>query len=362
MATRGRPTLRDVATAAGLSITQASRALNDHDDVAVATRERAVRAAQELGYAPNVAARRLKVPDTRAHSIGLVLPSNTARFSDPFLGELLSWMADEAASSGFELSLKTLPAEEDPIASYERSIQQGRVDAFILLRTSLDDERVAYLLDRKFPFATFGRIPEASGFPSVDEVDDSMQPAVDHLVELGHRHIACVAEPRGHSKAFYRLRSFRSAMRSHGLAVRRVDVVEAGFHERSGFSAAKQLLDRDDPPTAVVALNDLLALGVLSAGAERGIRIPGDLSVVGFDDIEAAALVSPPLTTLHQPIEEVGRLLVRQALAAVDGPASFTEQLLIRPQLIIRGSTGPAEPRADGAAELPPSDPREFQA
>ncbi|MDJ0769696.1 MAG: LacI family DNA-binding transcriptional regulator [Ilumatobacter sp.] len=344
MARSNRPTLRDVARAAGLSVTQVSRALNDHADVAPTTRERALRAARELGYTPNIAARRLKVPETHAHSIGLVLQPTTARLSDPFLGELLAWMVDEAGGHGFELLLSTPPGDEHPLAAYERSIQQKRVDGFVVLRTAADDERIAYLLEQSFPFVTFGRLPDQAGFPVVDEIDDSLQPAVDLLVELGHRHIACITEPTEHSKAIYRLRSFHRAMREHDLDVRVDDVVEAGFHVDSGYAAGCRLLDRDDPPTAVVALNDLLAMGVLRASDERGVRIPGDLSVVGFDDIDAAHLVTPALTTMHQPIEQAGRLLVRQVLTAIERGDGYDEQRLITPRLVVRASTGPPAP------------------
>ncbi|MFW2335520.1 substrate-binding domain-containing protein, partial [Ilumatobacter sp.] len=260
-----------------------------------------------------------------------------------FLGELLAWMVDEASSRGFELQLTAPPADDDPTSAYERLIRQKRVDGFVVLRTALDDERVAYLVEHSFPFVTFGRIPGLTGFRTVDEIDESLEPAVDLLVDLGHRHIACIAEPRGHSKSTYRRRSFLRAMEELGLAVDSDDVIEAGFHEDSGYAAAKYLLDRDRPPTAVIALNDLLAIGVLRATAERGIKVPGDLSVVGFDDIDAARRVTPPLTTLCQPIEEVGRLLVRQVLAAIDGDGETEEQVLITPTLIVRGSTGPLE-------------------
>ncbi len=182
---RRRPTLRDVALEAGLSVTQASRALNGHDDVATATRERAAKAAKAIGYVPNLEARRLKMPNTGAHTIGLVLSGQGRRFSDPFFAELLSWVADEAAGNGFEIQLSTPPTDEDPLAAYRRAIGQQRVDGFIVTRLEIDDRRVEYLLGENFPFVTYGRLlPDPGGFPVIDEADESLRPAVDLLVDL----------------------------------------------------------------------------------------------------------------------------------------------------------------------------------
>lgn len=333
-----RPTLHDVARRAGLSVTQTSRALNGHDDVAVATRDHVLAVAADLGYAPNLAARRLKMPDTGSHSIGLVLATASQRFSDPFFGELLAAMVDEAATHGFELQLSTPLFDDDPTMAYRRAIQDKRVDGFILLRTQLDDARAAYLRNVGFPHVTYGRVDDASA--AVDESDDCLQAAVDHLVGLGHERIGCLSEPPGYAIGALRLESFRRAMQVHGLAPAPAHIVLGGFHEDSGFTAASTLLDLTDPPSAVVACNDLTAMGAIRAAAERGVAVPHELSVIGFDDIEAARFVSPPLTTMRNPAADTGRLLIRRLLSVIARRDDHAD-VLVEPTLVVRESTAP---------------------
>lgn len=339
MAPGRRPTLRDVAELLGLSVTQTSRALNGHSDVALATRQRAQEAARELGYVPNLEARRLKVPDTRTHSIGLVLVSSQ-RFSDPFFGSLLTTMVDEATARGYELQLSAPLADEDPTESYRRAILAKRVDGFILLRTTRDDRRAHYLADRSVPFVTFGRVEREQPIATVAEADDCLQPAVDHLVGLGHRRIGCLIEPLEYSIGAGRYESFLRAMGSAGLTATDHHIAPSGFRDDTAFAAAGQLLDRRDRPTALIAANDLLALGAMRAAAARRIDVPGDLSIIGFDDIDAASFSTPPLTTLRHREGAIGRELVNRLLATLDEP-DLVDEVLLRPELVVRGTTAP---------------------
>lgn len=339
MSTGNRPTLRDVARMLGLSVTQTSRALNGHTDVAETTRERARAAARSLGYVPNMEARRLKVPNTRSHAIGLVLvPSQ--RFSDPFFGSLLATMVDEAASQGYELNLSAPLADEDPIESYRRAIAAKRVDGFILLRTTRDDQRAHYLAERSVPFVTFGRVDREQPVSTVREGPDCLQPAIDHLVGLGHRNIGCLIEPLGYSIGAGRHESFLHAMVAAGLTPNTDHVVPSGFRDDTALEAAGALLDRRNRPTAILASNDLLAIGAMRAAAERGIVVPDDLSIIGFDDIIAASLSSPPLTTLRHAEGEVGRQLVSQLMSVINNPETVID-VRLQPELIVRNTTAP---------------------
>ncbi len=337
-----RPTLSDIAAATQLSVTQVSRALNGHLDVAETTRARVKKAADELGYVPNLEARRLKAPDTRAHAIGLILPNQTLQLSDPFFGELVAGIVVEAAVHGLEMHLSTPVGEADPIVPYEQAIRNKRVDGFILLRTEVDDPRIEYLTGSDVPFVAFGRPEGATGFASVELSLDCMRAAVDHLVGLGHEEIACIAEPRQFNIGAQRLRSLHRSANLNGLGL---TVVEAGFGEDEGFDAAMELLGRKEPPSAIVALNDLLALGALHAAAELSIPVPSQLSVVGFDDIAAARLVRPGLTTLHQSAHEVGSLLVEELVLGIElGSPNRESRRFVEPRLVIRESTGPGGP------------------
>ncbi len=335
-----RPTLRDVARESGLSVTQTSRALNGHSDVAEVTRQRATDAARRIGYIPNLEARRLKKPDARSHSIGLILDTTSQRFSDPFFGELLTALVDEAAASGYELQLSAPLADEHPVASYDRAIRANRVDGFVVLRTAIEDPRIEHLARSGLPFVTFGESAHAEDHPAVTDSTDCMRPAIDHLVALGHRRIGCVAEPLAFALAATRYQSFRSALGAHGIEASPEYTVVAGYREESGLTAALRLLDLRQPPTALVTFNDLLAVGAMQAARSTGVDVPSDLSIVGFDDIYAARYTTPPLTTLrHQPAT-IGRRLIRQLLRAMDEPGTV-EHVYVTPELIVRGSTAP---------------------
>ncbi len=335
-----RPTLRDVAREAQLSVTQASRALNEHDDVAPATVERAKAAALKLGYTPNLEARRLRDPDTSSHAIGLILSNETLHFSDPFFGNLLTGIVAEAGQRRYELQLSTNVSDVDPAAAYQPAIRHKKVDGFILLRTELNDSRISYLVEAGFPFVAFGRSEDADGFPAVEPAPDCMTTAVQHLAELGHKRIACLAEPAQFNIGAARLRSFTNAVEAAQV---QSTVLEAGFHQEDGYETTKALLQRDGlSPTAIVALNDQLALGALHAAAELNVEVPTQLSILGFDDIDAAQLVRPSLTTMHQSATEVGASLVGLLIEAIGSDAPYGETVEISCQLVIRDSTGPA--------------------
>lgn len=340
-----RVTLKDVAREAGLSVTQVSRALNGHDDVAESTKEHARQVAARLDYVPNLAARRLQDPGLGTGSIGVFLPSETLRFSDPFFGDLLSSMVMAAGQAGYQLQLST-PASGDAglVAPYDEAIRQSRVDGFVLLRTLVDDPRVDFLLERGIPFVAFGRPGDAEGFAAVEASRDAFRPAIQHLRDLGHQRIACLAEPPQFAIAAHRLESFMSALNADRCLATEPSVKVAGFHEQDGHRAAMELLTSSERPTAIVALNDLLALGVLQAADELGIRVPDELSVIGFDDIDAARLVTPPLTTIRQSATEVGAALVEELIPVITDQTPSHRQRLIEPELVIRSSTGHARP------------------
>ncbi len=345
MRAKKRPTLREVAKATGLSVTQTSRALNGRNDVSASTRARVTEAAAKIGYAPNLEARRLKMPGTRTNSIGLVLATNSQRFSDPFLGELLTELVDEAARRGCELQLSAPLADEDPTASYARAVAAQSVDGFVVLRTAFDDPRVRYLRDHDVPFVTFGRIDDIGGHPSVNESIDCLRPAVDHLVNLGHRRIGCLAEPREHAVAAQRIASFSASLMSHGIEADPAHIIPSGFREDAAAEATSRLLNSRKPPSALIAVNDLLAMGALRAAASHELEVPDDLSIVGFDDIHAARFMTPPLTTLRYPSQTLGQGLITQLLKAIDDP-NFADDMHVTPELVVRQSTGPAPPTA----------------
>jgi LacI family transcriptional regulator len=334
-----RVTLREVAQEVGLSVTQTSRALNDHWDVAEKTKSDARAAAEKLGYVPNLEARRLKTGSTRAGAIGLMLPQAELRFTDSFFAALLSGIMEEAAHAGLELRLNANLGGSDDLEPYRRAIAAHQVDGFVLVRIETDDARVANLTEAGFPFVAFGRVSGTCSFPFVDDADHVMQPVVDHLVDLGHRRIACLAEPAGYAMADRRMRSFTAALRARGIEPDDKLRASADFHEDTGYRRTRELLDLAEPPTAIVAFNDLLALGALGAARDVGVDVPGQLSITGFDDVPVAQYSSPGLTTLRRSGWDIGRQLCQQLTDEIERTTKVERQILLEPELIVRGST-----------------------
>jgi len=336
-----RPTLRDVAREAGMSVTQVSRALNGHTDVAAETRERVREVASTLRYTPNLEARRLQDPNTRTGVLGLILSHETLRFSDPFFGDLLTSVTREAGEHGLQVNLSTPPDGANKLEPYDLAIRRKQVDGFILVRVSVDDPRIDFLLDASFPFVSFGRPGDRAGFGAVEIADDCMQPAVDHLAELGHRRIVCLTEGEHFAIGAARTRSFLAAMERNGLAASPASLIEGGFHEETGREVTRRLLQEPERPTAIVAVNDLLALGALEAASSLGMRVPDDLSLVGFDDIRAARQIQPTLTTIRQSASEVGVALIDALKPALTAGKPVHAECHVTSTLMLRESSGP---------------------
>lgn len=333
-------TLREVAKEAGLSVTTVSRALNGHDDVAEETKQAVRSVADSLGYAPNLNARRLKTE--RADAIGLIIPQETLRFSDPFFSDLLSGIVEQSSQHGIELTITT-PLSSDGIeAMYTSYIRSRRVDGFILVRVEQNDSRIRLLQKLDFPFVAFGHTAEDNAFPYVDEDGRAgIKTAVSHLATLGHTRIAYITEPLHLAKSIARLQGFKEGMAENGLTAVPDLIIQANFRQRSGYASTQELLQLDNPPTAIVAANDLLALGAITAVREHGLIVGQDISITGFDDILLAEYADPPLTTLHQPAHKLGMLLCQSLIQVINKEAHNPHTVLV-PDLIIRDSTGRA--------------------
>lgn len=332
-------TLKEVAKKSGMSVTTVSRALNGFDDVAVDTRLFIQATAAELGYTPNLNARRLKTQ--RADAIGLILPNENLRFSDPFFSELFSGIIEQCATYGLELNVTTPTTSENIEEVYLKYIRSRRVDGFILVRLDRDDARIRLLQKHQFPFVAFGRTETTSNFPFVDEDGArGIRQAVDHLVELGHRRIAYIGEPDKLFKSHQRALGYLDGLAAHHLQHNPMLMFEGNFRQRSGRAGAHYLLNLPEPPTAIVAANDLMALGAISAAQELGLTVGKDVSITGFDDIMLSEFVTPSLTTLHQPAHKMGMMLCKHLVETINGEASSPPQTILQPTLVKRNSTG----------------------
>ena len=332
-------TIKDIAKRIGKSIATVSRALNDHDDIGAETKALVRQTAKEMGYIPNVAASQLQ--KRRTDTIGLILPSSELRFSDPFFGELLTGITEETNQHGYSLLVSTVTAEENEVDKYLRYMRSRRVAGFIIIRTQREDERINALLEHDFPFVAFGRVDGENNFPYVDDDGElGIRQAVGHLVALGHTRLACITEPKHLTRSNCRQKGFWQGLQEHGLPIDESLILEGGFRRRSGRNLTHQLLDMENPPTAIVAVNDLLALGAMQATQERGLVVGEDISITGFDDILLAEYVHPLLTTVHIPAYEMGVTLFQLLMKRVKGKLSDNMQVVIQPELVVRQSTG----------------------
>lgn len=345
---RRAPTVVDVARVAGVSRQTVSNVVNAPERVRGSTRERVERAIAELGYRPHHLARNLRT--RRAGSIGYRVPLSDGSIN-PVLDRFLHALTVAARHAGYHILLFT-PEEsaEDvaaEIAMQDDLLQTSTVDGFIVAQTNYGDARVERLAAAGVPFAAFGRTGHRTPYPWVD-VDGAAgtHQAVDHLAGLGHRRIAFLGWHEGSLSGDERARGYREGLAAAGLeAEPNLDVRGADGLETGG-RALRRWMESVDPPTAVVAASDLLALGVLKAARSRGLRVGEDLAVTGFDDTPVAAFMSPPLTSVRQPLEEVATHVVAMVVALVAGGDTPIEGVLLAPDLTVRASTRP-----DGRAE-----------
>lgn len=389
-----RPTMSDVAAAASVSKSTVSRALSGDSRVKYETRVRIMRIAQELGYTPSFSATALA--RGRTWMIGVATPGTPRGFSDPFYLEFLGGLGDGAIRAGYNLLIAApSPDEEAPggsalmeaaaaaatetgaraAADKEASaagfagrsrgmdlrgiIAQGAVDAVALTEPAENDPRLAVLRQYGVPFAFLGtceengREAEGVSFVDGDNVGGA-RTAVAHLIALGHRRIACVTGAAGLVSTRHRLEGYRQAMAAAGLPVDERWIVDGESTKAGGRRAMENLLamglGRDaEAPTAVFAANDVMAIGALLAAREAGLRVPDDVSIAGFDGIPMAEVVDPPLTTVQQPIYELGRKLADVILTLLEAERRKEAPVLqeiVPCRLVVRGSTAPLRARA----------------
>ncbi|MFQ5857899.1 MAG: LacI family DNA-binding transcriptional regulator [Anaerolineae bacterium] len=331
-------TLRDIARETGYSITTVSRALNDYNDVSAATKQTIRDAAERLGYHPNVTAQHLK--RQRTDTLGFIIPTTGPRFSDPFFIEFLTGIGNEAGTHGYDLLVSTQSPGPGEIDAYRRFVLGQRVDGLIIVRTRRQDPRITYLMEEHFPFVAFGRTEDNGAFPFVDEDGRAgIAQATQHLISQGHHRIAFIAADQRLMFAHERLMGYVETMQENGTPVDENLIVEGDLSQRSGRQAAHHLLDLPEPPTAIMAANDLMALGAMAAIQAHGLVVGRDMAVTGFDDIPLAEHSHPPLTTVRQPILRIGKTVCRMLLNTIQGEPLEELHVILQPTLIVRASS-----------------------
>lgn len=338
--------LKDIAEKAGYSITTTSRALAGYSDVNEGTRQHILAIARQLGYQPNELARHLR--SQRTYTVGLIIPANDQSFSNDFFNLLLRGIGDAAALDGYDLLISAQTPGDAELEAYRRFVGGGRVDGMIVARTRQGDERLRYLKSMDCPFVVSGRASpdEPSDFAYIDaDSQAGIRAATEHLIALGHREIGLLLPPPDIAYTEFRRRGYIEALQAAGIEYRAEYAPHSDLLRSGGYTDTNALLDRFPAITAIVCCNDLMALGAISAAQGRGLNVGSDLSITGFDDIPPAEYAHPALTTVHQPIYEIGRRLVHMLTQIIAGTPPQQTQILLPAELIIRASTGAPQRR-----------------
>ncbi|MFJ4526581.1 LacI family DNA-binding transcriptional regulator [Streptomyces sp. NPDC088810] len=334
----GTPTLEEVAAHAGVGRGTVSRVINNASGVKESTRRAVQRAIEELGYVPNLAARSLA--GRRADAVALVLTEPDWRqFAEPFFSEIVRSLGDALVDTGMQLLLTLVrsEAERQRFLEYARG---GRVDGILLISVHAGDRLPDMLAEARLPTVLLGR---RSGDEYVSYVDadnvGGARSAVSHLLERGRRTIATITGPLDMYAAQSRLRGYQDALALAGLKVTRSLVAEGDFTEESGRRAMAELLERHPEIDGVLAASDTTAVGALHTLRAAGRRVPEDVAVIGFDDFPLAQSTKPRLTTVRQPLEEIGRAMVRLLMEEMEEPAVAWRHVILRTELVVRESS-----------------------
>lgn len=341
-------TIKDVAALAGVSYTTVSHVLNATRAARPDTRERVLAAARKLDYVPSAVARSLKHRVT--HTLGLLVPNST----NPFFAELAHGIEDVCYRAGYSVVLCNSGDDPARESTYLHLLRQKRVDGLVVASTSGDAGFAAALRDLGSPLVVVDR-PIAGLATDLVQTDHELggRLAAEHLLGLGHRAIALVTGPKGLAATRDRERGFRRAISAAGVRVPEDWSLAEDLTARGGLRAARRLLGGARRPSAVFAANDLMALGVLRGANERGIAVPRELSVVGFDDVELARYAFPALTTVSQSIRELAEATVEALLARMARPKRAPARRVLKPTLEVRESTAPPPARAEAVRGAP---------
>lgn len=335
-----RVNIKDVAARAGVSYQTVSKVLNGQARFSPDTEARIWTAARELGYRPHMFARNLR--SQRSRMIGYSWTSARPDEANSILDAFLSSMVLEAEAAGYHLLPFPHREGDDQISGYQELIDSGKVDGFVLSSIDHQDPRVRFLLERQFPFVTFGRTGPDDTSPYV-EVDGAagLRMATEHLLARGHRRIAALAWPERSRVGNDRLSGYLAALAAAGITPASELVArDEGDLERA-FTTTERLLSlpAERRPTAIVTMNDTMAIGAMQAAAAHGLTAGRDLAIVGFDDAPMVQYLQPPLTSVRQPIREVGHKVVEILIALLEGRPPAERQVMLKPELIVRASS-----------------------
>jgi DNA-binding LacI/PurR family transcriptional regulator len=323
--------IKDVAKAAGVSHSTVSRALADNPLITAKTRTRIQRLAQKMGYAPNAIARGLVMQ--RTHAIGVIVTS----IADPFVSEVVRGIEEIAGNHHYRVFLGTSHNDPTREMNLVKAMREWRVDGVIVAASRVGSLYKPMLKEIGVPIVLINNQHEGAYWHSV-AVDDvrGAQLATAHLIELGHRVIGHILGPKEHASSANRLEGYRRALAQAKIKFD-ASLLVHGNGRADGGAQVAELIAHSPKPTAIFCYNDMTAIGALATLKQCGIRVPNDLSIVGFDDIPFAAYVDPPLTTIHQPKDEMGRTAMTMLLNLLAGQK--IDNVITQGKLVVRDSS-----------------------
>ena len=334
-------TIVDVAAKAGVSFGTVSRVINNDVHVKPETRERVLEAMQHLGFVANRQARSLA--GGKSNTIGVLVPD----LGTGYIGEIIRGIDIELSLTGLDLILYTTHRTASKEASYVANLAKGMVDGLLLVLPRNPADYIGTLTRSDFPFVLIDHQGTGEDCPAVGATNwQGAYTATEYLIKLGHQRIGFITGSMDLGCAVDRLEGYRSALRTHHIPELPGLVYEGTFFQPDGYAGASAMLDGPYPPTAIFASNDVMAMGVMDAVRNRGLRIPDDISVVGFDNIPQSAMVYPALTTVQQPLEQMGRVATQMLLAILNNPKKTINRIELPTELIIRSSSSPPKDRA----------------
>lgn len=332
-------TIKDVAKVAGVSPATVSLALSGDPRVNEKTRKLVREAADKLKYTPNEIGRSLRSQKTE--TIAFIIP-NTSRhvFSHPYFAQLLEGITEVLDRHNYNLLLSTTPSEQEESVAYDKILRNRRADGIILSSASVKDRNLSRIVESGFPVVYLGKWFHDDVLTVERDDHGGAYLATEHLIRLGRKQIVHLSGPLDHQEAIDRLEGYKRALADNRILFDPALVIEKDFSRESGYAAGSELAGAGIPFDAVFAGNDLMAIGVLKAFMERKIRVPADVSVVGFDDIEMSTVVSPMLTTIHQPMKQIGMIAAEKLIAVLNRQEIAEKQTTVSTALIVRESCG----------------------
>lgn len=339
----------DVARASGVSYSTVSRVLSGYEFVKESTYSRVMKSVEQLGYVVNLQARSLA--GGRSRIIGLLVPN----LDNSYVGTIMRGVDQALVHANYELMVYTTHRRAGKESLYVKTIANGLTEGLLLVAPILQSTYLDALREQNFPYVLIDQADNTENSSVVDSTNwQGAYDATCHLAQLGHTRIAFITGSHAVQSAGDRLQGYQAALSDCNIPLKAELIVEGDFQHRSAYEAAKQLLDKVNPgPTAIFASNDLSAFGAMDAIRERGLRIPEDISIIGFDDIPQASLVYPKLTTVRQPLEQMGRVAVKMLLEHIENPSRPPQRITLATELILRDSSGPLQfPRSEDKRQV----------